>query len=304
MSSTSSSTSFKKCQKDYLAERDQARHVPSGTLVSLLLEHDEEFDTFGVKNSHIIRRALNNLFIKDNLSNDSRFMVYFFCSLMRNYQRMKTAVHQLPEEFSKTTWFTEVSKFIDNRIVAYPINENLMKSVACIHISSANPPMALYCIMLARADKGYLYEDLMGEVVTAQIHLEETVQEEQKEAMKELWENQITTSRRDDSETSFRSVKAEDGSSRGVFDQRIYETQKNDQYPLLTPDFAVYQVKDDGSGGPYSKDDLEKYLLLWKEHKTGLKTEIQGHKKRVREATASVQIPSQLPSTTGMDTNE
>jgi len=227
--------------------------MASKDLLKLIIANRSAFTSFGKKNSHILRKKLTDLMVAEELSMDAQFMLYFFCSLMKNKTRVLQAITKLPEEFTGSVWFTELEEFIKDHMVQFP-NEETEDKFAMIHLPATNPPLTLFCYLLSLPDEDKTYDNLISQQTFAQIDLSLEVQEENKEKMEDFWNTQITKTSNKSNEKAF-AKKLEKGD---MFDEAIYANQEADKYILLGVDFKDFPMKDEELG--YSKGDIESYI--------------------------------------------
>lgn len=228
----------------------------SPELYTFMLENREHWVNFGKKDSHTLRQALEDLMDKEKLSGESRVMLYFFHSVVKDNTRILRAMKTLPEEAKKMGWFDEVSKFIDKRLTKFVTHETADK-FASVHLPSTNP--GLDCMFGALLEKKPLsISDLSDSVdrvmkrnTFAQIKINQELQNFNKSAVQIFWNSTVNYKKSKEDRKKRNAVVEEDG-----FQEAYYDTSAADEYLLVNVDLK--EVPTLSSTG-YTKDEI----CLW-----------------------------------------
>jgi len=227
-----------------------AKMNPTFELLQSLENIKTELTVFGKMNSHLQRFKFHSIMEKANLNANSRYLIFFFCCLIKRKRRVLEGMDKIKSKISETMEFKTAYNFIKTNMVDFPDEESL-ETFATIHVPATNPGMACQILMWVSPDKSMDY--FLSLQTTTQINLNRTLQDRNKVLIKKFWEEQIKKTGHKANEANFKK-KMED---KELFDESIYSNQANDKYLLLDESYDEINPADMTNG--YSESEI----ALW-----------------------------------------
>jgi hypothetical protein len=229
-------------------------------------ETEFAWNTFGKKDSHLLRAKLFNIFNKNKVEIEARFMVYFFFAMIKNRSRILNSFDELPENFKNMTSVQSAKTFITDHMVQYTSQES-SKKFAAVHLPTTMPGLDIMATALTCEDN---FEDLENIIYTkqtfAQIHIDEKLQGINRAAQKMFWDSMVKTSHNQARNT--KQVTEE-----FKFHENYYNTSAADKYFLIDVNNEEVPPKDTNTG--YTDDEVKKWFKniqsekkKWKENKS------------------------------------
>jgi len=228
---------------------------PTSNLMTVLAVEAEAnvWANFGKLNSHLLRSILINIMNNAKLSDEGRFMVYFFCAAIKDQQRILRSMDNLPSTITGLAWFGPVKKFFTTSLVKYVSQERAGK-FATVHLPGTNPGLDIYCAMIQTPKANLHIDTILTRQTAAQLWLDPSLQTKNRAHMEVLWNDIITKSNNPDKTRYKKGFQAD-----------YYANQAGDQYLLVNPDFTELVPGDQNQG--YSEAELENYVDEWKSTK-------------------------------------
>jgi len=248
----------------------------SKDVLNVIQNRDDVWDTFGKKNSHLLRAKLFKLFDSENMSQGARIMIFILFSAIKNVGRVKEHLDNLPDDIKALKELAEAKNFIDKRLVQYTTQENLQK-FAVVHLPTTMPGLdILLMAIMYEYNESFLMEDIVGKQTFAQMDIDADLQKINEEYQKEFW-NEVVTTSKNPNQDAYRQNKG--------FNQKFYDTSKNDQYEFLNADLSIYKTPKGGM----TEDELHKWYN---------KVKGGNNKKTVTPATSATSSSTTMPSRT------
>lgn len=215
--------------------------------LKFLTEENSIWDMFGKKDSHLLRAKLFKLMKEAKLSNEERFMVFFFFAVIKNKKRVMESFDQLPEEIRALTSVVKAKQFINDTLVQYTSQET-NKKFAVVHLPTTMPGLDILLTAFILDDKE---ESLTNAICTkqtfAQINIDSSLQAINKTAQQLFWDTMVKKSK---NEARINKTVTDDLK----FHEDYYETSAKDKYNLVNIKFKEIKPKDEKVG--YSKEEL------------------------------------------------
>jgi len=215
----------------------------SSSIMGLVTSQRDIWMTFGKKNSHLLRAQLFKMFEEAKMTQEGKFMIFYFFAMIKNHGRVLAAMDNLPQDFKSEKWFKEVQTFIKNKLVQYVSQERNGK-FAVVHLPTTMPGLDILCFSMATDGDMKNIDEIIKRQCFAQLDLDEDLQAENKAAQMNFWENEVTRSN-NDNKSAFKKG----------FQEDFYNTSAGDKYCLLN---LKMQERTIPPGG-YSKSDLEQW---------------------------------------------
>jgi hypothetical protein len=194
---------------------------------------------FGKRDSHTLRAKLFKLFRENKLSEEAKTIVFFFFSVIKNKDRVLSAVETLPDEIKANSSVTEAVGFIRSKLVQYTTQEN-NNNFAVVHLPTTMPGLdiMLNSLLLDPSNPDYALDDVLIKKATfAQLWVGSDLQATNKSHQKHFWDNVVVTSR-----NSART--GQNTMEKLQFHEAYYETSSKDTYKLITLDKKEVDPKD------------------------------------------------------------
>ena len=217
-------------------------------LKTAIANKSDIWDTFGKKNSHLLRAKLYKLFDAENLSMDGRMMIHILFSAIKNLNRVKEHLDSLPEEITSLKEMAEARNFMDRRLVQYVTQENNQK-FAVVHLPTTMPGLDLLLMAIMNDyDESFLMDEMVGKMTFTQMDIDEDLQSSNRAAQVEFWNETVTTSKNPNQDI-YRQNKG--------FNQKYYDTASSDKYQFINEDFSVFRPANQRVG--MTEEDLKKW---------------------------------------------
>jgi len=218
----------------------------SDGLITYIRGNKERWGTFGKKNSHLLRVMLWRMYEAFGLSNDEIFMIHFFFSVIKNRNRVKTAMDNMEQSEKSKAWYNKVYQFIDKKLVQY-VSEEKNGKFAVVHLPTTMPGLDLLCTVLTYEGTDEEFEQLIGKQTFAQLNLSPELQEKNKEMQIEFWNNTVQGTRNPDKEAH-----------KTGFVEEFYKTSAGDKYNLINIKSQEVLPKDKEIG--YEESEIREWM--------------------------------------------
>jgi hypothetical protein len=235
---------------------DSLKAVSLDTSVIDIIEANKDvWVSFGKKNSHVLRTILFKMFSEASMSKEAIFLVYFFHALIKDKDRIISAIDMMETSVKENPSVKEAYKFIKTKMVKYVRDEKSGK-FASVHLPSTNPGLDILCYLLSlgkfnkkdMADKmEEIFQEIMGRNTMAQMKLNVDAQAINEEKVKTFWNKTVVLKDAEQRKKNNMPV---------GFQKTYYETSSSDEYVFITKRFTEAQVPNDG----YSPDDVKNYI--------------------------------------------
>jgi ribosomal protein S15P/S13E len=215
------------------------------------------WETFGKKNSNLLRAKLFKLFDAENMSKEARMMIFVLFAAIKNLKRVKEHLENLPDDITSLKEMAEARSFMDRRLVQYVTQENPTK-FAVVHLPTTMPGLdLLLTAMMNDYDDDFPTEELIPKMTFTQMDINEDLQLANKNAQMEFWNETVTTSNNPNQDI-YRQNKG--------FNLKFYNTAASDKYDFLNPDMTVFKTPKTGM--------TEELLEEWYRKVKGVKTPV------------------------------
>jgi len=270
----------------------------SKDIIKFLASTEGSWISFGKKSSHILRTMLFRLFDKEKMDGDAKFMVYFFCSIIKNRERILSGMELLGDDVRSQKWYTQTKIFFEKRTVTYVRNETREK-FATLHLPTTNPGLDILCYLM-QMDKPQTRDDMCDQVFNlvtrqtfSQFMIDDDLQDFNRFYVRKYWEETVKLK---DLESRQKSNSKEIG-----FVEEYYDTNAGDGYKFIGPDFVEvnFPTAKDNSLAPYdmeevtelyvaflkfkyeewNEDEFKDQFVLTEDRTVGLKSEMKKPKK-------------------------
>jgi len=203
---------------------------------------------FGKMTSHLYREKLMKMYDANNLSNESRLMVSFFFSVIKNQPRVLKALNSLPAEVQNQAWFNGTRDFIATHVTQYVTQTVGNTKFPAVNIPSCNPGLDIlvFCLITNPEDK--TIEILKNRTTFSQLDLDDEMQSQAKIGYANYWDN-IVQGTKNTSTTEEPKMR-----------ENYYNTTAGDKYKLI--DINMKEIKVPRGG--YTRKDIEDYMLSTK----------------------------------------
>lgn len=218
-------------------------------ILTTALESGVNWDTFGIKDSHILRGELFRIFKEAGLDGEDVFMVYFLTVAIKNKNRIVTQMPRLPTKVKTMPWYGKVLGFFKTHIVQYVTAEDFSKNkFAIVHLPSTWPGICVFCFILQRQGmaNSEVYSKLTKQSYFGQLWLDPECQEENKEHQVEFWTKTVKKT----NNINNNSFKAE-------FHEDFYANSAADKYMLISGDFKNWMPEDSFLEEEYPEEQPE-----------------------------------------------
>jgi len=215
-----------------ISDQDLTILLTSLDLDILATLNPEDFEGFGMMNSHVYRKKFFDIAKAANLSKDALMMVIVLATVVKNKKRILAAV----KKFAAAPWYSSVTQFYSQKICQYTY-EATATTFAVVHIPSCVPFMAARAWL--HVTKNPSKDTFLANLWASQIRLSQTLMDEQK-----AWE------------TNFWAQTVKKGGSKFEakgFNETYWVTKSADNYPLLLKDGTVLAPS---NGVNYEEADL------------------------------------------------
>jgi hypothetical protein len=221
------------------------------------------WNTFGKKDSHLLRAKLFKLFRDSKIDHDTIFMVFFFFSVVKNKTRVMESMDNLPEELKALPIVTRAKDFIRDKLVQY-VSQESSKNFAVVHLPTTMPGVDLLATAYhTRSTTEAMEKNIFEKQTFTQMHINAELQAINKKAQENFWNNIVTTSKNQARNTKQVSETLK-------FHEQYYNTSAADKYYLIDHDFKEIKPSDLTNG--YTKKEIVAWFNGVKEHqkkKTG-----------------------------------
>jgi hypothetical protein len=217
----------------------------------------EILESFGMKNSHVLRAQLERLMREAELSSQAKLLVYLFCTLGRKKERILQPLESLADNNPNNLHLQAAFGFVRDHMVTWVTDETLER-FATIHVPNTNPSIAGYCWCASRPAGSRTLDNFLSLPWSPMISLNNTARERNLTLVRSFWVDTVKKTTHEANRAAFSKLDAEER-----FDRLIYDQMTRDNYPLFkvtaAGSFAIY------GNPPYSLDSLAQYLLLFGE---------------------------------------
>jgi len=218
--------------------------------VKVLTEDSSIWDTFGKKNSHLLRAKLWKIMEEAKVEKEVRFVIFFLFAMIKNRERVLDAIDNLPEKVKTLPSVIKAKAFIESYLVQYTYQETA-KKFAVVHLPTTMPGLDLLCTALVCGDtEEDLNKNIISKQTFSQIYVSQNLQEENKTYQRVFWEKIVTTSKNEERTSKRLTVDLK-------FHEEFYNTAASDKYLLL--DYSLKEVKPKSVDSGYTKEEM----LAW-----------------------------------------
>jgi len=218
----------------------------STTLVKYIRENRDKWTTFGKKNSHLLRAQLFRMFESFSMQPEEIFMIFFFFSVIKNRNRVLSALDNMEQSDKGKSWYKKVHDFVEKKLVQY-VSEEKGGKFAAVHLPTTMPGLDILCTVLTMTQSDEDYEELVGKQTFAQLNLSEELQDKNKGKQIDFWNKTVNGSRNPDSK-AYKSGFVED----------FYKNSAGDKYNLIMVDGKEVEPNDINIG--YTEDEIKKWI--------------------------------------------
>lgn len=222
------------------------------SLIKYLKDRRAEWKTFGKMNSHLYRGWLFKEFEDNQLTSESRMLVYALASVIKSQPRIVQAMKDTPEneQFgSDGVWFA-VRNFFEVKCTQYVSSSKKQKKFPVVNIPTTFPGLDILMWCLTTEDEERTFEALMKRPTFTQINLNPEAQTRAKEGYEYYWTKIV------------KGTKNEDKVEKPEMREEYYNTSAADKYKLYTIDSSgkMDEFPSTNSDGSYSVDAVKNYL--------------------------------------------
>lgn len=219
--------------------------ILSDDLKAYIASNKSNWANFGKMTSHLYREKLMKMFDTNNLSSESKFMVFFFFSVIKNQPRVLKAMNSLPSEVQNSSWFNGTKDFISTQVTQYVTQTSGNTKFPAVNIPSCNPGLDIlvFCLITNPEDK--TVEVLRNRTTFAQLDLDADMQSQAKIGYANYWDNIVQGTKN--------TTTTEEPKMR----ENYYATTAGDKYKLINSKMEEIPVPIGG----YSRKDIEKYMI-------------------------------------------
>jgi hypothetical protein len=209
-----------------------------------------EWTNFGKMNSHIYRAMLMRMMAESGLTQEAKFMVFFFFSVIKNQPRILKAMDQMTAEEKAKPWFSATRDFIATKITQYVSAMNKTKKFPAVNIPGCNPGLDIlnWCLITPKNDR--TVEVLKDRTTFCQLNLNDEMQTLAKVGYENYWNNIVKGTKNPDKE----SQTLEEPKMR----EEYYLNPASDKYNLIGVDLKEIPPMTNQSG--YTRDELVRYM--------------------------------------------
>lgn len=217
----------------------------------LLTDDNGFWNMFGKKDSHLLRAKLFKIFGEAKLDQETRFMVYFFFSVIKNRTRVLASFEELPPDVKALPAVTKAKEFILNYLVQYTSQES-SKKFAVVHLPTTMPGLDIMITALTSENSMASMESRIYTKQTfCQLNLNSELQSINKAAQQMLWDTVIKSSK---NEARVAKTVTEDLK----FHSNFYDTSASDKYNLV--DINMKEIPPTNAALGYTKKDMETWF--------------------------------------------
>lgn len=220
---------------------------------NVLTAEESIWATFGKKDSNLLRAKLFKIFREEKLTKDDILFVFILCAAIKNQNRILEHMDNLPESVKGMSHFKTTKDFIAKRLVQYVYQETFTK-FAVVHLPTTMPGLDVYLTakMFSKSDENL--NMLIGKQTFAQLNLDTEMQNKNKAAQMNFWNNIVKGSKNPDPEKRGKKL---------GFVEEFYQTSANDKYLLL--DDKLNEVKPVSSDLGYTDKEIKVWYnsLKW-----------------------------------------
>lgn len=213
--------------------------LQSFSLVPLTTLVPDDFDAFGMRDSHIYRALFIKLLKDGGYNSDIATYIMVFAVAIKNKDRIIEAL-RTHEKFHNAPWCAAVVKFYNDHTVQY-VSAATNKKMPVVNIPTCFPSLAANCWKAITSVK--TTQTFLENTWAASINLTNVMQAKQKTWEEDFWKNTVKEGK---------SGKYNEG-----FHPEFYRNKENDRYPLLTKNGDIYSA-----GGPYDDGAIDAWLRL------------------------------------------
>jgi hypothetical protein len=213
--------------------------------IKLFANNDDIWANFGKSDSNLLRAKLFRLFTEAKMDPDSILWVYMLFAVIKNLQRVKDHVSNLPDEMKNNPIMNKVTNFMDSYLVQYVAQEN-NKKFAVVHLPTTMPGLdvTLSAILFKESDENL--KMIMEKQTFAQLFLDDKTQNINKLAQTLFWNSTVKKTKNQANKQGKEDFK---------FHEDFYENSVKDKYLVLNADLSEYPPSNPSSG--YTEEDIK-----------------------------------------------
>lgn len=213
-------------------------------LKSYIAANQSTWANFGKMTSHLYREKLMKLMDNNNLSPESRFMVFFFFSVIKNQPRVLKSLNDLPSEVKAQAWFNGTRDFIATHVTQYVTATSGNQKFPAVNIPSCNPGLDIlvFCLITNPADK--TVDNLRNRTTFSQLFLDSEMQSQAKIGYANYWDNIV------------QGTKNPNSTEEPKMREQYYNTTAGDKYKLIGLNMKEIDTPSTG----YTRKIIEDYM--------------------------------------------
>lgn len=222
-----------------------------------IVEREATWANFGKMTSHLYRQKLMELMDASNMTNEAKFMVFFFFSVIKNQARVLRELNNMPAETKNQPWYKPVKEFITSKVTQYVTQTVGNTKFPAVNIPSCNPGLDIlvFCLITNPAD--LTIENVRNRTTFSQLDLDKDMQAEAKTGYANYWNNIVQGTKNE--------TKTEEPKMR----EEYYNTSAQDKYKLIDHNLKEIAVPNGG----YSKAVLLNYFSEMLNYKNSQSTD-------------------------------
>jgi hypothetical protein len=222
-----------------------------GAILKAITDEEINWNMFGKKDSHLHRAKLFKMFRDKKATPHTIFMIFFLFSVIKNKARVLESIDNLPESVKTMKALLDAKEFIKDNIVQYTSQES-SKTFAAVHLPTTMPGLDLLVTAIAMMNLADVVTNyIIPKQTFAQIKINGALQEENKAAQRNFWDNVVRSSK-----NTARQAKTVTDELK--FHEDYYNTSATDTYLLIDLDMKEVEPKDSKAG--YTKDEIQTWF--------------------------------------------